>query len=1197
MKIESEEKTEKEEKIHEALMCGDSHGKITEEETLICTEKKFDDNFVHRETFGQGVLDSGCGKTVCGNDWMETYLDTLDEKELEEVKYEESATRFKFGNGEVYKSSGRVIFPAVLGEKPVLIGTDVVETEIPLLLSKSTMKKAKTVIDFENDTVEMFGKRVTLMHTSRGGHYTIALNRKAQASHQDFDTSMVYFVNLKKLKDYSSSEKNKVAVKLHKQFCHCTGARLKKLCVNAGIKDKELLKMVEEVREHCKLCEKYGSTPPKPVVAMPFARSFNESLAMDLKDIDSRHVSHLIDHLTRFSAACVVPSKKKEVIVAAVLNIWISVFGCPGKILSDNGGEFSNEDFREMGEKLNSRITTTAAESPWSNGINERHNALLGEMVIKTMEDTKCSLDVAISWSVSAKNSLANINGYSPYQLVFGKNPNFPSILHDKLPALEEHCESEVMRKNLNAMHSAKKNFVSLESSDRLRRALRTKTRTHTGKIFHVGQSVYYKRQNCGKIWKGPGNVIGVDGEIVMIRHGGQGVRVHSSMVKVENTEFIEEETSSETEERSDESAKKKENVECAVPTIGSLSEEKETNNYLENEGSSGRIDDSLEAIIETNESEEVTAEEKEKSGSSSSVIMSGDNAGGRESNNSSQKLPTAKSHVAFKMRGSDEWREVKILGRGGKATGTIPKWMNVIDKNTKEKEGINWEEVEEWKVIPTEEVLISEVHHADDVWESKMAEIEKWKEYGVFEEVVNEGQKAITTRWVCSEKDGNVKSRLVARGYEDEAMKERVDSPTCSKSNLRLALAISSSKQWRINSLDFQSAFLQGEDVTSDIYLKPPKEANTKKLWKLRKHVYGLKQASRKWYNKVSSELINSGLSKCKMDEALFSWHRDNELKGLVAGHVDDFFWSGETELKSCVMDGLMETFKISSDLHDSFNFLGLGIRQDLSGVEMNQNIYVEGIQYVPCSDKRDKHRLLTDNEKIPLRSAIGQLSWLANQTRPDIAYDVCQLSVRYNSATVSDILNANKTIKKVKNNDLELKFPKLKDSGEYILKVYSDASFNNLPNGGSQGGYIIFLCDTEDNSAPIQWQSRRIRRVCKSTLAAECLAMEDAVDAAFYLKCVLLDVLRIPVQKVRMECFIDNKSLYDNIHSSTNVKEEKRLVLDISLIKEMMERKEINSVTLVDTKQQLADCLTKQGASPERLRCVLEAGNVSAY
>ena len=71
-----------------------------------------------------------------------------------------------------------------------------------------------------------------------------------------------------------------------------------------------------------------------------------------------------------------------------------------------------------------------------------------------------------------------------------------------------------------------------------MRRALRTKTRCHTGKIFGVGDSVYYKRQKFGNMWKGPGKIIGVDGEVIMIRHSGHGVRVHSSMVKMENSEF-----------------------------------------------------------------------------------------------------------------------------------------------------------------------------------------------------------------------------------------------------------------------------------------------------------------------------------------------------------------------------------------------------------------------------------------------------------------------------------------------------------------------------------------------------------------------------------------------------------------------------------------------------------------------------------
>ena len=56
-------------------------------------------------------------------------------------------------------------------------------------------------------------------------------------------------------------------------------------------------------------------------------------------------------------------------------------------------------------------------------------------MVEKTLEDAGCIFEVTLSWAVNAKNTLHNLHGYSPNQLVFGRNPNLPSLLNDQLPA------------------------------------------------------------------------------------------------------------------------------------------------------------------------------------------------------------------------------------------------------------------------------------------------------------------------------------------------------------------------------------------------------------------------------------------------------------------------------------------------------------------------------------------------------------------------------------------------------------------------------------------------------------------------------------------------------------------------------------------------------------------------------------------
>ena len=167
----------------------------------------------------------------------------------------------------------------------------------------------------------------------------------------------------------------------------------------------------------------------------------------------------MIDYATRYSVSCVITSKKKD------FQYWIGIFGHPYKILVDNGGEFDDTELQRLCENFDITICTTAADSPWSNSLIERHNTVLGLAVTKTMEDINCDLQLAVSWAVSAKNSLKNVHGFSPNQLVFGKNPNFPNICDDLLPALENKTTSEIVAKNLNALHQARQNCVKSESS------------------------------------------------------------------------------------------------------------------------------------------------------------------------------------------------------------------------------------------------------------------------------------------------------------------------------------------------------------------------------------------------------------------------------------------------------------------------------------------------------------------------------------------------------------------------------------------------------------------------------------------------------------------------------------------------------------------------------------------------------------
>ena len=101
-----------------------------------------------------------------------------------------------------------------------------------------------------------------------------------------------------------------------------------------------------------------------------------------VKEFYGNLILHLIDHATRFSVATSVALKSREEITKTIFKSWRSIFGPPLNFFSDNGGKFSNDDFHEMYESMNIKIKKTAAESPFSNKLCERHNAVLEYMRI-----------------------------------------------------------------------------------------------------------------------------------------------------------------------------------------------------------------------------------------------------------------------------------------------------------------------------------------------------------------------------------------------------------------------------------------------------------------------------------------------------------------------------------------------------------------------------------------------------------------------------------------------------------------------------------------------------------------------------------------------------------------------------------------------------------------------------------------------
>ena len=110
------------------------------------------------------------------------------------------------------------------------------------------------------------------------------------------------------------------------------------------------------------------------------------------------------------------------------------------------------------------------------------------------------------------------------------------------------------------------------------------------------------------------------------------------------------------------------------------------------------------------------------------------------------------------------------------------------------------------------------------------------------------------------------------------------------------------------------------------------------------------------------------------------------------------------------------------------------------------------------------------------------------------------------------------------------------------------------------------------------------------RSTLAAEVCAGIEGLDAAYFISCVVEEML---LKRPRLSAKTDNKPFYKNAISTTLVSEH-RLRVDLAAVKEMIAKRELSCLSWVPKAEQLADCLTKRGANPRVLLDVLEEGRI---
>ena len=460
-------------------------------------------------------------------------------------------------------------------------------------------------------------------------------------------------------------------------------------------------------------------------------------------------------------------------------------------------------------------------------------------------------------------------------------------------------------------------------------------------------------------------------------------------------------------------------------------------------------------------------------------------------------------------------------------------------------------------------------------------------------------GRLPIDSKWVFKIKRdaaGNIeryKARLVARGFMQQHGVDFAETfaPVAKFTSIRVLLAIAAAEDLELHQLDVDTAFLNG-DLKEEIYMKQPlgfEEPGREHLvCRLKKSLYGLKQASRSWYEKIDGVFGELGLRSSGADHSIY-YKLDATTKVYVALYVDDLIiaTNSPSELNK-LKHGLAERFAMK-DLGELHFFLGIHIERNRAerSITLSQTSYIDDVlarfgmvDCRPTATPMDPGLILVAAEKeattdeakqmkaVPYLAAVGSLMYVMLGTRPDLAFAVGVVS-RYSSDPRPEHWTAVKRI---------LRY--LKGTRDVVLRYiggttatpvgYSDSDWgSDRETRRSTTGYIFMI-----SNAAVTWQSKRQPTVALSSTEAEYMAACQAAREAVWLRALLKD-LGYPQHDATV-LYGDNQGCLALAKNPTLHARTKHIEMRHHFIRERIESGEIRQV-YCSTEDMVADGLTK--------------------
>ncbi|RDB23169.1 Retrovirus-related Pol polyprotein from transposon TNT 1-94 [Hypsizygus marmoreus] len=484
--------------------------------------------------------------------------------------------------------------------------------------------------------------------------------------------------------------------------------------------------------------------------------------------------------------------------------------------------------------------------------------------------------------------------------------------------------------------------------------------------------------------------------------------------------------------------------------------------------------------------------------------------------------------------------------------------------------------------------------------------ELKSLKDMGVYKLVprseVPQGTKVRKGRPVFRiKRDENGKAvrwkvRLVFKGFEQIYGKDytKTTSPTARMESWRILLHIAATLGWDAQQIDIKTAFLYGllpEEETQYMEQPPGFEEPGKEdwVWLIQCGLYGMKQSGRIWNKTMNENMLWWGFTRLSCESCIY--YRKTDAGTVIAAvHVDDFLSIASTKAENDRFKDQMRKVWTISDLGTVRFVVGIAIEWDRPNhtVKLSQTALIDKIiqqfgqkDAAPLSApmepglklRRVDQKLMSREDqmalaKLPYRSLVRCLLYLAISTRPDIAHAVQQLSQFLDSYSYAHWNAAIWVVRYLKGTRV-LKLH-LGGTNPIELLGFTDSDWANcLDTRRSVGGYVWCL-----GRGALSWHVQKQKTVAASSCEAEYVAAFEATKECIWLRALLLAIGFGQPDSTTMLC--DNNATIDLSEDPLLHARVKHIDIKFHFMRERVQSGEIQ-LRYINTKDNVADIFTK--------------------